>query len=483
MRRSIIVSFLVLGSIVGTSTQEVAPNRMEPRIDRPGGDYRNFSQNQANPGVCGEACANDPQCSSWTYANPGIAGRDAVCFLKNVVPQARRNDCCTSGVKVPAGNPSLTVVFENTGFGPYEIYLVNSQNAAAGYVGGVAAGATTVPLPTRPGDVWEFRVPAGRTLESYTATNQVAQMRRLNGYRLDAAEPSTSFLRRLAGDIRRWVEDTEREVASVSNDVSNFVDGTVERLEREGKQLSDAVLRTYGREIDIVSEHLVSLVPDLLNFSRLAQAALERGDHDGVAQLLQLDTLIAKLQGVRRSASLDPDSNEFTLAFGDVARQTRSWSMPAGSTVQLASYRPSTTLTSSTPVSFQSTSYVITFSPLVGDISLLFGGTYEAGIAWPLTSSRPPASPYTAWSWSVGVSAGADASVAVGIWFVNSLEEIGGPAHGVTFGGAVKGGLTATFWWTYDGIEFGQFLGLTVSPQFGVSAEVEYVRGTTDLQP
>ena len=129
------------------------------------------------------------------------------------------------------------------------------------------------------------------------------------------------------------------------------------------------------------------------------------------------------------------------------------------------------------------TSYVVTFSPIVGDISAIFGGTFEAGIAWPLTSRSPPAFPYTAWSWSVGASAGADYSVEVGIWFVNSLKDIGGDAHGITWGGSVKAGLTGTFWWEYDGWKFGRFLGVTMSPQVGLSAEAEYVRGTTDLNP
>jgi hypothetical protein len=79
----------------------------EDSTDRPGRDYRNFNLNLAAPGtfggpedVCRETCQRDNQCKAWTFVKAGFQGPDPRCWLKNVIPAARANTCCVSGVPV-----------------------------------------------------------------------------------------------------------------------------------------------------------------------------------------------------------------------------------------------------------------------------------------------------------------------------------------------------------------------------------------------
>ena len=85
---------------------------VEPDIDRPGRDYKNFDLSEARPELCRMACANETQCKAYTYAKPGVQGPNARCWLKSDVPNPVRNQCCVSGLKVapmpplsPAANP------------------------------------------------------------------------------------------------------------------------------------------------------------------------------------------------------------------------------------------------------------------------------------------------------------------------------------------------------------------------------------------
>jgi len=43
----------------------------------------------------------DARCLAFTYVNPGVQGPNPRCWLKNAVPRAVPNGCCTSGVKGP----------------------------------------------------------------------------------------------------------------------------------------------------------------------------------------------------------------------------------------------------------------------------------------------------------------------------------------------------------------------------------------------
>jgi len=90
---------------------------LEPNVDRPGSDYRNFplgsiaSTRRSGSGViattlrpvnarrvCRRACADDAQCQSWTFVK-GDAPKQPHCWLKNSVPAPVSTNCCDSGVK------------------------------------------------------------------------------------------------------------------------------------------------------------------------------------------------------------------------------------------------------------------------------------------------------------------------------------------------------------------------------------------------
>jgi len=70
-------------------------------IDRRGGDYSDFDLPEADPVLCQNACAKDPQCKAWTYVKPDtLQGPLPRCWLKNTIPPPIQHDCCVSGVKV-----------------------------------------------------------------------------------------------------------------------------------------------------------------------------------------------------------------------------------------------------------------------------------------------------------------------------------------------------------------------------------------------
>jgi hypothetical protein len=73
---------------------------VEPRIDRPGADFKNFDLAAADPNLCKTACDREGmQCQAWTFVRPGVQGPRARCWLKFTVPAAVTNNCCTSGVR------------------------------------------------------------------------------------------------------------------------------------------------------------------------------------------------------------------------------------------------------------------------------------------------------------------------------------------------------------------------------------------------
>ena len=47
---------------------------------------------------CLELCRTTRGCRAWTFVKPGFQGASARCWLKDVVPAAVSNPCCTSGV-------------------------------------------------------------------------------------------------------------------------------------------------------------------------------------------------------------------------------------------------------------------------------------------------------------------------------------------------------------------------------------------------
>ncbi|MFX8907096.1 PAN domain-containing protein, partial [Acinetobacter baumannii] len=61
-----------------------------------GRDYKSIAG--TNAAACRAACEGEAgKCLAWTYVQPGVQGRAPVCYLKDAVPEGRKDDCCTSG--------------------------------------------------------------------------------------------------------------------------------------------------------------------------------------------------------------------------------------------------------------------------------------------------------------------------------------------------------------------------------------------------
>ena len=72
----------------------------EGNVDMPGGDYKRVALDAPSVRACRNLCGIDPQCKAYTYVKPGIQTPAAVCYLKNTVPSASANACCSSGIRV-----------------------------------------------------------------------------------------------------------------------------------------------------------------------------------------------------------------------------------------------------------------------------------------------------------------------------------------------------------------------------------------------
>jgi hypothetical protein len=87
----------------GIQTWAQGPVSRDENTDRPGNDYRNFELSRPDAGLCGEECARDARCKAYVYVAPGVQGQSARCWLKDSVPESRRDTCCVSGVKGAKG--------------------------------------------------------------------------------------------------------------------------------------------------------------------------------------------------------------------------------------------------------------------------------------------------------------------------------------------------------------------------------------------
>jgi hypothetical protein len=84
-----------------TNTCCVSGTIGEPSTDRPGGDYQKFDNVMGlsvTPQLCQTICQNQAKCKAWTFVKPNtIQGPKGVCWLKDSVPAAAKNECCISG--------------------------------------------------------------------------------------------------------------------------------------------------------------------------------------------------------------------------------------------------------------------------------------------------------------------------------------------------------------------------------------------------
>lgn len=85
---------VAFSGISGTASAQDGPRQ---NTDRPGSDFRNIALRGSSQD-CQEFCRRTRGCRAWTFVKVGFHGPSARCFLKNVVPAAVRNPCCTSGV-------------------------------------------------------------------------------------------------------------------------------------------------------------------------------------------------------------------------------------------------------------------------------------------------------------------------------------------------------------------------------------------------
>ena len=102
------VGIMFLLVLLTLQTQVKAGITTENNTNRSGQDYKNFWLNAPDPGLCRDACANDPNCQAYTYVKPGIQGPKARCWLKKGVPAAQSNNCCVSGVKTAQADKPKT---------------------------------------------------------------------------------------------------------------------------------------------------------------------------------------------------------------------------------------------------------------------------------------------------------------------------------------------------------------------------------------
>ncbi len=72
---------------------------IDQRIDRPGGDYRDYDLPIANPIGCQLACDREARCRAYTYVQPRSADSNGHCYLKDRVTAAVPCDTCTSEAK------------------------------------------------------------------------------------------------------------------------------------------------------------------------------------------------------------------------------------------------------------------------------------------------------------------------------------------------------------------------------------------------
>ena len=113
-RLPLIIAAILCFCWCATPNVAFAYHTREDNIDRPGGDFRNFPINRPPPGsfgtevdICRVSCERDGNCKAWTLVRPGIQGPHARCWLKNVIPAAGFNGCCTSGVPMRTFEPAI----------------------------------------------------------------------------------------------------------------------------------------------------------------------------------------------------------------------------------------------------------------------------------------------------------------------------------------------------------------------------------------
>src|ERR1700709_1345419 len=81
------------------ATASARPALAQANFDRPGGDYQSSPVTSGDPADCALVCERDRRRRAWSFNYPTDVASDAVCWLKNSVPQRTQSSCCVSGVR------------------------------------------------------------------------------------------------------------------------------------------------------------------------------------------------------------------------------------------------------------------------------------------------------------------------------------------------------------------------------------------------
>jgi len=78
---------------------QVSAMTLEQNTDRPGMFHKKYILNIPDVNICANMCKSDNACKAFTFVKPGYQTSNAVCHLKNGVPNKVIDKCCISGVK------------------------------------------------------------------------------------------------------------------------------------------------------------------------------------------------------------------------------------------------------------------------------------------------------------------------------------------------------------------------------------------------
>lgn len=118
-----------------------------------------------------------------------------------------------------------------------------------------------------------------------------------------------------------------------------------------------------------------------------------------------------------------------------------------------------------------------------GDMSLAVGYVSEIGMAVDLEHEGPVRG-YATIGYTLGLSAGADVGLAMGLWTAEN-DALSGDSWGSVAAAAPGGGASAGAWFNYDEAYnrgLGAFQGVTFTPSYGVSVEIGELNRVTTVQ-
>jgi hypothetical protein len=99
----IVLLALAIGNLSGDAAAQSRLFTIEQNYDRPGRDF--WSAPSGGAADCSFACQAENKCRAFTFVRPSRQDPFGRCFLKDAVPKAVRNVCCTSGVRKAAPRP------------------------------------------------------------------------------------------------------------------------------------------------------------------------------------------------------------------------------------------------------------------------------------------------------------------------------------------------------------------------------------------